>query len=50
LGKSKKREELVVDADISLPDSVSASEVMMLQSHFSDLLKDVLMQVEHDKE
>jgi hypothetical protein len=50
LSKSKECEELTVDADILVLDDVSAAEVMLLKSHFSELLKDVLMQVEHEKE
>ena len=50
MGKAKEHENLIVDADISLADSVSASEIVLLQSHFSELLKEVLMQVELEKE
>lgn len=50
MSKTKEREEICIIADIPLPDSVSASEIMLLQSHFSELLKDVLMQVEQEKE
>ena len=50
MGKSKKREELTIDADSLIPDDISASEVRLLQSHFSELLKDVLIQVEREKE
>ncbi len=50
MSKSKECEKLIVDANIILPDDVTASEVMLLQSHFSELLKNVLMQVEQEKE
>jgi hypothetical protein len=50
LGKSKEREELIVVADFLVPDDVSVSEVRLLQSLFSELLKDVLMQVDQEKE
>jgi hypothetical protein len=50
LAKSKEREELFIDADILVSENISASEIMLLQSHFSELLKDVLMQVEQEKE
>ena len=50
MGKSKKLEKLIVDDDILELNDVSAAEVMLLKSHFSELLKDVLMQVEPEKE
>ena len=49
MGKSGKSEELIVEADILAPADVSASEVRLLQSHFSELFKDVLMQLERAK-
>ena len=50
MGKSKKHEELTIDADIHIPDDISTSEIRLLQSHFSELIKDVLMQIELEKE
>jgi len=50
LGKAKNREELTVNANISLPDEILESEISLLQSFFPELLKDVLIQMEHDKE
>ena len=50
MGKSKELEKLIVDADILVPETVSAAEVLLLNAHFSELLKDVLMQSEQEKE
>jgi hypothetical protein len=49
LGKTKELEGLIVDVDIRVLDEVSASEVMLLKSHFSELIKEVLMQVDQGK-
>lgn len=50
MSKTKEREELCINADIYLPDGISIPELVLLQSHFSEILRDVLLQVEREKE
>ncbi len=48
MSKAKNCEELCIDVDIL--EYISASEIKLLQSHFSEVLKDALMKVEWEKE
>ena len=51
MGEKKKPEFLTIEVDIQLSDDhITEKEVRLLQSHLSDIIKDVLKQVEQEKE
>lgn len=50
MADSKNHDELFVDSTFVLSDDISMTEIMLLETHLSELLKDVLIRVQQGKE